>query len=411
MVLRLSDLPVWFACGLACLGLVSCGGGGGGGGGANTAAPAVANQIAVVVDAGPPGANAINAPYASITVCVPGTTNCQTIDHLLIDTGASGVRILASVLQTGLLAALPQSTDGSGRSVAECLQFISSYTWGSIKAADLKLGGETASNAMIQVIADPAVPAAPNACSNGGGQVQDSVQSLGAKGTIGLSTFAQDCGAYCASHASNGYYYACSGGSCSPTTVSVANQVWNPVALFPADNNGTLISLPAVSSAGAAQVNGTLTFGIGTQTNNGVGSASVLTVDSLYGNFTSSINGTAYPGINGDPGSFIDSGSNGLFYGSGLFPDCNFFVGFYCPTSPAPQSGVLQGMNGTKKAIAFTVGNPESLPFTVRADAELAGPGFGGVDWGLPLFFGRTIYTAIEARSTPAGDGPWVGIE
>jgi hypothetical protein len=31
-----------------------------------------------------------------------------------------------------------------------------------------------------------------------------------------------------------------------------------------------------------------------------------------------------------------------------------------------------------------------------------------GFDWGLPFFFGRTIYTAIENQSTPAGAGPYV---
>ncbi|MGA9992093.1 MAG: DUF3443 family protein, partial [Thiobacillaceae bacterium] len=68
------------------------------------------NQIPVVVDAGPPGVHAINGPYVSVTLCAPGTTNCQTIDHLLVDTGASGARVLASVLQPALLAALPLST-------------------------------------------------------------------------------------------------------------------------------------------------------------------------------------------------------------------------------------------------------------------------------------------------------------
>jgi hypothetical protein len=70
-------------------------------------------------------------------------------------------------------------------------------------------------------------------------------------------------------------------------------------------------------------------------------------------------------------------------------------------------------VNGANLAVNFTVSDPESLLASnpsVTADAELAGPGFGGVDWGLPFFFGRSIYIAIEDRSTPAGNGPWVGI-
>jgi hypothetical protein len=404
---QLKRIPYWLTFVFVCLGLISCGGGDGGdGGGGSSSSGNATNRIPVVVDAGPPGANVINALYASITLCVPGTTNCQTIDHLLVDTGASGVRILASELQPGLLAALPQSTNGAGQPVAECMQFVSGYTWGPVRAADIKLGGETASNAMIQLIGDPAFPTAPGACSSTG-PAWETAQSLGARGIIGIGTSAQDCGQLCASQASNGLYYACTGGSCSPIAISIANQVWNPVALFPADNNGTIISLPAVSSTGATQVDGTLTFGIGTQANNSLGSATVLTVDSA-GEFTSIVSSTTYPG------SFIDSGSNGLFYGSGLFPPCtSSFFGFYCPPSPQAQSGFLQGLNGANLTVNFTISDPETLLASnpaVTADAELAGPGFGGVDWGLPFFFGRSIYTAIEDKSTPAGNGPWVGI-
>ena len=403
---RPAHIPHWLTLVFACLGLISCGGGDGGGTADGSGASGT-NQIAVVVDAGPPGVNVINMLYASATLCVPGTTHCQTIDHLLVDTGASGVRVLASALQPDVLAALPASTNGAAQPVAECMQFVSGYSWGSVRTADIKLGGEAASNARIQVIGDPALPAAPSACSSTGPAL-NTVQSLGANGIIGLSTFAQDCGQFCATQPSNGFYYACAGAAgCSPTAVPIANQVWNPVALFPADNNGVVVSLPAVPSTGAAKVNGTLTFGIGTQANNSLGSATVLTVDATYGEFSSTVNAVSYPG------SFIDSGSNGLFYGSGLFPDCSFFLGFYCPPSPQAQSGLLQGLNGATLAVDFTVSNPESLLASnpaVNADAEIAGPGFGGVDWGLPFFFGRSIYVAIEGMSTPTVSGPWVGI-
>jgi hypothetical protein len=280
---------------------------------------------------------------------------------------------------------------GAGPVVAECVQYVIGYNWGSVRRADIKLGGETASNAMIQVIADSAVPAAPSTCSMGF-PAQNSPQSLGANGSIGISNFAQDYGSY----------YSCTGGTCAPISVSIAKQVWNPVALFAGDNNGTIISLPTVSSSGATQVNGTLTFGIGTQANNSVGSATVITVDSTYGEFSSSVNGTAYPG------SFIDSGSNGLFYGTNLFTLCPPSSDFYCPPSPQAQNGFLDP-NGVNLPVSFTVSNPETLAATIAVDAELAGPGSGGFDWGLPFFFGRNIYTAIEGTNITAS-GIWVGI-
>jgi hypothetical protein len=30
-------------------------------------------------------------------------------------------------------------------------------------------------------------------------------------------------------------------------------------------------------------------------------------------------------------------------------------------------------------------------------------PAVPGFDWGLPFFYGRAVYTAIEGRGTPAG--------
>jgi hypothetical protein len=37
----------------------------------------------------------------------------------------------------------------------------------------------------------------------------------------------------------------------------------------------------------------------------------------------------------------------------------------------------------------------------------LAGPNSGTFDWGLPFFFGRNVFTAIESQNTPGGVGPY----
>jgi hypothetical protein len=61
------------------------------------------------------------------------------------------------------------------------------------------------------------------------------------------------------------------------------------------------------------------------------------------------------------------------------------------------------------QTINFSIANADSL-FSNRGDfvfENLGGPNPGTFDWGLPFFFGRSVFTAIEARSTPAGTGPF----
>ena len=41
------------------------------------------------------------------------------------------------------------------------------------------------------------------------------------------------------------------------------------------------------------------------------------------------------------------------------------------------------------------------------AFSNLGGPNAGAFDWGLPFFFGRNVYTAIELQTTPGGTGPY----
>ncbi|MGA8051298.1 MAG: DUF3443 family protein, partial [Burkholderiales bacterium] len=240
------------------------------------------NQIAVTVDWGPVGVRTLNELFASVTICAPGTSNCQTIDHVMVDTASSGLRIIASVLDPRLLGALPQSYDQSGNPFGECIQFVNGFSWGPIRHADIKLAGEAAPNALIQVIGESDFSAIPIACGNTG-PAENTVQSLGANGVLGISVFAQDCGQACVSQSNLGMYYVCASRTCSSVSASLAQQLWNPVALFATDNNGSSVTLPAVSSGGAVTLTGILTFGVATQANNGLGTAAILTVDPTFG--------------------------------------------------------------------------------------------------------------------------------
>jgi hypothetical protein len=185
--------------------------------------------------------------------------------------------------------------------------------------------------------------------------------------------------------------------------------VQNPVWRFPVDNNGAIVVLRNVDPAGAALVAGALVFGIDTQSNNRLGSATVLTVSPTTASFTTIYKGQSLPA------SFIDSGSNGLFFTDAALPVCMGTVapGFYCPTSLQSLSATLQSVTGVSASIAFKVANAESLlanNVTYVAFASLGGtnPFPGSFDWGLPFFYGRTVFVAIEGQNTSSGLGPFV---
>ncbi|HEY6293313.1 MAG TPA: DUF3443 family protein [Terriglobia bacterium] len=369
------------------------------------------NVASVQVNVGP-AENSANQLFASVTICVPGTSNCETIPDVLVDTGSSGLRLFASLVDLSL----PESTDSSGNPIGNCAQFAdNSYMWGPLVMADVQLtsgssttAAEKASSVPIQVVGAGGFPSVPAAC-NTGGVADDTVEVLGANGILGIGVFQQDCGSFCATNISSNapFYFSCPSSGCVQTTVAVADQAQNPIALFPQDNNGVLISLPSVSADGAAAVSGSLIFGIGTQSNNGLGSARVYTTDDL-GNFSTTFKGASYSM------SFLDTGSNGLFFldstTTGL-PNCSDDPGFYCPGSTMTFTAITVGTNGTSAPITFSIANADSL-FSFNNGENAAFSNLGGsssqvFDWGLPFFFGRNVFVAIQNESTPGGPGPY----
>ena len=373
------------------------------------------NVVDIVVDPGPLGLDRpyTNGLFATATICEPGTSNCQTIDHLLVDTGSVGVRVLESLITL----ALPDVQSASGQTLAGCAPFVDGTAWGPLKRADVQLGGEQAAGLTIHLIGE-ARYLMPSDCT---GTAITDFQTLAANGILGVGIYREDCGLACTLPAqplseNPRVYYACAGttSGCNVTSVPLAEQVPNPVAAFPVDNNGLIIRLPGIASAGAPSVAGQLVFGLGTQDNNGLGSAAVVSLD-VHG-----FSETAFPV--GGPGyaSIIDSGSNGLFFldpGTTKLPLCSAagLKDFYCPTSTTSLSATLAGPVGDA-AVAFSVANASRLAASAFAFDNLAGPmprfpldpSLPGFDWGLPFFFGRAVCTAIEAQPTPVGMGPYL---
>ncbi len=369
-------------------------------GSSGSTAAAGPNVLPISVNAGPAN-EALNTAYTTVTVCVPGTSTCQTIGGIMVDTGSYGLRILSSAVTIPL----PQQTGAGGAGVVECLPFLDSVTWGPVVTADVRLASEQASNIPIQVIGTDKFPTIPSGCSSQGSP-EETVTDLNANGVLGIGLGIHDCGQSCTVVGSSnpGLYYTCpASGACTVTQEAIANQVTNPVAMFATDNNGVAIQLPIVPIGGQAAINGVLIFGIGTQSNNALGSARVFSTDS-QGNFTTTFNGKSYSK------SFIDSGSNGVFFldtaTTGL-PACRTSTGFYCPTSVRSFSATQAGANNATSAITFNAGNVDGLNGTFSVMSEATGSNPGGFDWGLPFFYGRTVFTAIVGRSTPGGNGPY----
>jgi len=386
--------------------------------------PTGANTTEIVVDSGPPSGFALgvtNLPYVSVKVCAPGSsTACTTVDHVFLDTGSIGFRVLRGALNG---VALPATTN-AGAPVAECYPFVIGAVWGPLARADLQIGGETAANLPVQVIDDidapaPGSPAAPADCvAAANGQLLNSVAKLQAKGVLGVGMLRYDCGLACELGSYGGtvtLYQRCDGAGCAPLPVPADEQVANPVAHFAVNNNGTLIVLPAVPDTGASLARGRLVFGIGTQANNQLPAAVTLLrvqtdpaqADYLY--LATTVGGRRYPY------SYLDSGSNGLFFDDATLSTRCIGAGsgssWYCPGTTTARSADLADPFGNAATVRFSITSADLLFASPNVAYATLGGSAGAADanafvWGLPFFFGRGVYTSIWGQAL-ADNGPW----
>jgi hypothetical protein len=347
----------------------------------------------------------------------------------------------------------------------ECAAFADlSYTWGPMVMATVQIGGETASQLSgaaantgipIQVISAGVTP--PEEVENGSSNTYnpclidpatdtldtasafnaDSVTTLGANGILGVGNFAQDCGSNCTSTGDTSAvnlwpYLICEtvgSSTCALEYAPLTVQATNPVSAFATDNNGVSISLPSIPAAGQATVTGTLTFGIGTETNNAIpGTAQVYELDP-DGNFASAtLNGISYTSADSG-GSFIDSGSNALYVSDATtlgISDCYVGavnaaddIGYYCPSTTANLSVGLTGYNSTGSSnVSLSIGDALTLfsaNTTFAAFNDLGGdsgtdPTTDYIDLGLPFFFNRPIFVGIAGTTigtTNNANGYW----
>lgn len=356
--------------------LSSCGGGGG-----SSSPPLYKNQIPLTLST---NLNSnINTPVLSLTVCVPGTSNCQTIPDILLDTGSVGLRLSHSALSIPL----PQSTY-QGQAVFECFQFSSGDNFGPVVTADIRLGGEPTIHGLAVQVSNSSIPSVPSQCSS-----LSSFSGSGINGILGVG--------YPFNQHDLGYYYLCPSASwCSatqPSSYPKASMVSNPVFSLPTDNGGVLVTLPAIPQGGAPNISGTLTLGLDTQTDNQTGGLTRFAIDSQTTCGQSLYLSATYTGTSGTSCAFLDSGSNGMFFGTTTFPKCNNNP-WYCPPPPlATISLSLAGANNVTGTYTLSVLNFDNSILTSsnlawNDDAAPFGASTPPVfDAGLPFFFGRTV--------------------
>lgn len=379
------------------------------------------NVATIVVDGGPVSGQIYpNGAFATATICQPGsTTNCATVNHLLLDTGSYGLRVLQTEL--GSLSLTPITSNG--QTLNDCVSFVDgSFLWGKVALANVQIAGEAAS-IPVHVVADPPGGSGqiPTSCSNGGTD-EDNQTGLGANGILGVGPEPTDCelaGAnYC--DGSTGsvapvYYLCTSSYVCTDTTATPDDQqVTNPVVAFATDTNGTVITFPAVAAA-QATATGTITFGISTESNNAVPRTATVYQMDANDNFATTFSTLYWPQ------SFIDSGSNAYFIPdyTNWIPICSDDTSFFCPANTENLSAQNEGTSGVLGPVTdFSMGNADSL-FSNSGDAAfgvLGGPndsspptactqgssGYTGdcsFDWGLPFFYGRTVFTSIDTKT------------
>jgi Protein of unknown function (DUF3443) len=360
---------------------------------------------AVAKNALPFSVRRLNASVVSITVCATGTPNCKVVNDMIVNTGSSGVQIFGSQLSG--LGIIP-NTDGGGQ-IGECFFAGTDFTWGAVSTVDVKIAGEPTITVPIHVMDDiNAFPPAPSTCTQGY-QLDSSPSQFGANGVLGVGQALNDLHEVPLHHYD---YFQCSAGDCSllnnPPNEDV---VPNPVSSFPVDNNGVVLSLPAIPANGQKTTNGTLYFGIGTESNNQPGQVTTYRQNSDTNSKNYLTINTVYQGISA-PG-FFDSGGPAYFFSSSI-QLCSNGV-YYCPAKTLSESATNESVDGAVSGVVnFKVANFDKMFSSNKAafnDLGLnfdGGTTYDGFVWGLPFFFGRTVYLGIDGSSSPLGTGPYI---
>ena len=308
-----------------------------------------------------------NRMTLDVELCHPGTDNCQTIHDVMVDTGSTGLRIQARAIH-GLGLDLPPARGADKRFLAECQAFVGhNNIWGSIKKADMRIGGMVARDMPIQIANDEEFPR-PDNCPNYHNKPTSN-------GTLGIGWRPFD---------PNKLLSCTTDGCTAVTEPGGLEHLPNPVSSFARHNNGEI-------------------FLFGDAENNKIDGVPQLPLDA-NGYFTTRYDNKDYTK------SYIDSGTqtvtfktdslglcpNGFDYCQAVVddlplglrqsgsPDVAVSTSFRISPFPGPPSGRLHGVYGdiaipAKKPNLFVLGLPFFLGKRVALRQETLDPATGAV--------------------------------
>lgn len=382
------------AISISAITLTACNSGGDAGG--QSSNPSQAMNISVTPNSTGVCSN-LNAPCVSLTICDSNNSNCSTINNVLVDTGSYGLRIFSSTINSNTINSLTSITDNNSNPVGECVSYgDGSQNWGGVYKSNIQLSSDSiAPNVPIQII-DANFQNKPAACYN----AASDPTTFGYNGVLGVGVYIAD----------GGSYYSCpTSGTCTSYQMPTAQQVSNPIAFLPSNNNGLTISFNGVSNNGSSNVTGILNFGVNTNSQNTISAANIYpaTYQSGLPTFNSTYNSNSYY-------SFLDTGTNTLsLSNSGLTTCASPYTSWLCPSNTTTLNiGNYNSQNNLINspisiANAFNLLNSNNSAFNNIGTVIPSGIGGQFIDYGLPFFYGKNIQIVFNGSNSNIGTGPF----
>ena len=365
----------------------------------------------------------INTPCVSVTICpdnAPTSSTCTTVNNILIDSGSGGLRVFRSLLTNTNLTI--ESTS-NGNEIADCVTYgDGSATWGPMALATLTLESlSTTQSIPIQLIDSTYPNTTTSAICQSTDGLPTTPTTLGFNGLLGTVPIVYD---------NVSSYYSCNQNSCTQIINPQESQVAaNPIAFLPAGyENGVTFKFPALGDTGAINAEGFAIFGVGTNIDN-------TPPDSVNLNYYPISSSTVPTGADGQSTTipismltslddspnitygFLDTGSNYLYFDDSNIPKTvTNYSYYYSPSNLV----TLQPYNTTKaydsvleESVATSInvyngnylfGQTNNSAFNDNA-APYGVPYY--IDYGLPFFFGKTIYMCFEGKVCNGIAGPY----